>query len=65
MPLPATDRERERVRLDAARLTALAPGLTQRDLYVCGPDAFSDAIVRAARDAGVTPDRIHHESFAA
>src|SRR4051794_2991217 len=52
---------RERVPVDLIRL---APDLTQRDLYVCGPDAFSAAIVTAARDAGVAPDRIHHESFA-
>src|SRR4051794_4862895 len=56
---------REEVRLDAARLAALVPGLAERDLYVCGPDPFSEAIATAAREAGVAPARIHPESFAA
>ena len=54
---------RERVRLDAAALAHLAPGLADRDVYVCGPDGFSAAIATAAREAGVRPERIHHESF--
>jgi predicted ferric reductase len=54
---------RERVRLDAAALAQLAPGLADRDVYVCGPDGFSAAITAAAREAGVRPERIYHESF--
>jgi ferredoxin-NADP reductase len=45
-------------------LASLAPGLTDRDVYVCGPDGFSEVIAAAARAAGVPADRIHHESFA-
>jgi ferredoxin-NADP reductase/DMSO/TMAO reductase YedYZ heme-binding membrane subunit len=55
---------RERVRLDAAVLTQLAPGLDDRDVYVCGPDGFTAAITAAAGEAGVPAARIHHESFA-
>jgi ferredoxin-NADP reductase/DMSO/TMAO reductase YedYZ heme-binding membrane subunit len=55
---------RDRVRLDAAALAALAPGLADRDVYVCGPDGFTEAIEAAAREAGVSAGRIHHESFA-
>jgi ferredoxin-NADP reductase/DMSO/TMAO reductase YedYZ heme-binding membrane subunit len=55
---------RERVRLDAAALRALAPGLADRDVFVCGPDGFTAAIDAAAREAGVPAARIHHESFA-
>jgi ferredoxin-NADP reductase len=55
---------RERVRLDAARLEALAPGLAGRDVYVRGPDGFAAAVTAAVREAGVPADRIHHESFA-
>jgi ferredoxin-NADP reductase len=55
---------RERVRLDARALAVLAPGLADRDVYVCGPDGFTAAITSAAREAGVRADRIHHESFA-
>ncbi|WP_157592639.1 ferric reductase-like transmembrane domain-containing protein [Solirubrobacter soli] len=50
---------RERVRLDAA-IDSNARG---RDVYVCGPDGFTAAVVATATDAGVTPDRIHYESF--
>jgi ferredoxin-NADP reductase len=55
---------RERVRLDAHALAALAPALRERDVYICGPDGFTAALAGAAREAGVRPDRIHHESFA-
>jgi len=54
---------RDQVRLDAARLAALAPGLHERDVYICGPDGFTEAIAATATDAGVAPDRIHYESF--
>jgi len=50
--------------LTADYLTALVPELAGSDVYVCGPDPFTDAIVEAARDAGVPEKRIHHEAFA-
>ena len=56
---------RERVRLDAAALCArssrASPTATSTS---AGPTRFTEAIATAARDAGVDPDRIHHESFA-
>jgi ferredoxin-NADP reductase/DMSO/TMAO reductase YedYZ heme-binding membrane subunit len=55
---------RDRVGMDARSLVALAPGLADRDVYVCGPDGFAGAVVASAREAGVPPARIHHESFA-
>ena len=55
---------RDDVALDARALARLAPGLAEGDLYVCGPAGFTDAVVAAARDAGVPAERIHHESFA-
>jgi ferredoxin-NADP reductase/DMSO/TMAO reductase YedYZ heme-binding membrane subunit len=54
---------REQVRLDAGRLNALVPHLSHRDVYVCGPDGFTAALAATAAEAGVTPDRIHYESF--
>lgn len=54
---------RERVRLDAPALGALVPDIAGRDVYVCGPDAFQDALVAAAGEAGVPASHIHHESF--
>jgi predicted ferric reductase len=55
---------RDEVRLDAAALRALVPDVSRRDVFVCGPDAFTRAFVSAACDAGVSVDRIHHEDFA-
>ena len=54
---------RESVPLDRAALKALVPDLAQRDVYVCGPEPFQDALVAAATDAGVPASHIHHESF--
>ncbi|MDX6377266.1 MAG: hypothetical protein QOE98_1569, partial [Gaiellaceae bacterium] len=36
---------RERVRLDAATLTALVPDIAERDVYLCGPEPFQDLVV--------------------
>ena len=55
---------RERVRLDARALDALVPDIARRDVYVCGPEPFQDALVAAAARAGVPATRLHHESFA-
>ena len=54
---------RERVRLDAGRLTTLVPDIAARDVYVCGPEPFQDALVGAAAEAGVPATHLHHESF--
>ena len=55
---------REQVRLDADRLSALAPDLRERDVYICGPDGFTAAIASTAtrrrRRAGPHPLRILH-----
>jgi predicted ferric reductase len=55
---------RDVVRLDAAALLALVPDLPDRDVYVCGPDSFTEAVVAASRRCGVPRQNIHHESFA-
>jgi predicted ferric reductase len=52
------------VALDAAALRALVPDVATRDVYLCGPDGFSQDVAAQARRAGVEQDRIHHESFA-
>ena len=54
---------RERVPLDAGALRRLAPDLAERDLFVCGPDAFTATVAKAARAAGVPADHVHFESF--
>jgi predicted ferric reductase len=48
---------------DAASLARLVPDISRRDLYVCGPPGYVDAVVDAARTLGTPVDRIHRESF--
>jgi ferredoxin-NADP reductase len=55
---------RHDVRMDARALRRLVPDLADRDLYICGPNAFSEGIVAAALKLGVQRDRIHQEEFA-
>ncbi len=55
---------RRTARLDARSLGRLVPDLARRDVYVCGPDGFSQSIVSAALALGVPRDRIHRETFA-
>jgi ferredoxin-NADP reductase len=50
--------------LDRIALAALVPDIAQRDVYVCGPEPFQDALVAAATGAGVPATHLHHESFA-
>jgi predicted ferric reductase len=44
-------------------LASVFPRLLDSDLYVCGPRAWSDLVVRDARLAGVPEHRIHQERF--
>lgn len=44
-------------------LLSVFPRLLESDLYVCGPEAWSDLVVREARLAGVPEHRIHQERF--
>jgi predicted ferric reductase len=49
--------------LAADVLAANVPGLRDRDVYVCGPDGMTAAVVAALRSAGVPRRQIHHETF--
>ena len=55
---------RHKVRLDHRLLGRLVPDIAERDVYVCGPEGFTDRILGAARRLGVGADAIHTESFA-
>ncbi|MCJ1705543.1 ferric reductase-like transmembrane domain-containing protein [Rathayibacter sp. VKM Ac-2926] len=44
-------------------LTSVFPRLLDSDLYVCGPDAWSELVLRDARSAGLPEHRIHVERF--
>ena len=45
------------------RLGVWVPGIAQHHVYVCGPDAWMAAAIRAAENAGVPRERIHSERF--
>jgi ferredoxin-NADP reductase len=55
---------RDTVRFDQRVLRRLVPDVAERDVYVCGPEGFSDRLVAAAQRLGVPEERIHRESFA-
>jgi len=49
--------------LDAAHLRAFVPDIAERDVFVCGPPAMTDAVVRSARALGVPRTAIHREEI--
>jgi predicted ferric reductase len=50
--------------LSPGHLLDLVPDLTERDVYVCGPPAMTDAVRRALRAAGVPRRQVITEAFA-
>jgi predicted ferric reductase len=44
-------------------LRSIFPDLLSSDLYVCGPQSWSDLVVQDARDAGLPAHQIHTERF--
>lgn len=54
---------RNEVRLDERTLRRLIGNLHDADVYVCGPNDFTDAVVSTARRLGARPDRLHFETF--
>jgi predicted ferric reductase len=49
---------------DVSALRQLVPGLAAHDVFVCGPDGWTDAVRRAVAAAGVPREHIHEERFA-
>jgi ferredoxin-NADP reductase len=49
--------------LSAAALAANVPDLRHHDVYVCGPDGMTAAVIAELRRAKVPRSQIHHESF--
>jgi ferredoxin-NADP reductase len=54
---------RHRVTLDPHTLKSNIPDLVTRDVFICGPEPFADAVEAAARRAGIPPARLHVEAF--
>ena len=48
---------------DAQVLLGWIPDLAQRDVYVCGPPAWTAAVRRAAEQAGLPREQWHEEAF--
>jgi ferredoxin-NADP reductase len=48
---------------DERVLRHLVPDIADHDVYVCGPDAWTVAVLDSARRAGVPADRVHAERF--
>jgi predicted ferric reductase len=48
---------------DLAALTSWVPDVAERDVYVCGPGAWADLVLRDLRAAGVPEQHIHFETF--
>jgi predicted ferric reductase len=48
---------------DADALRQIAPDIAGSHVYVCGPDAWTEAARAAARTAGVEPTHLHTELF--
>ncbi|MGY4101447.1 ferredoxin reductase family protein [Nocardia sp. R16R-3T] len=48
---------------DRTALLDRVPDIAARDVYVCGPLAWSESVRRTARAAGVPESRIHVENF--
>ena len=44
-------------------LAALVPDITDRDVYVCGPAAMTDAVLRSLRALKVPATQVHSERF--
>ncbi len=55
---------RHEFRLDSEELQSFIPDVAERDVYICGPDPFTDSMVAAAAGAGVPMRAIHRETFA-
>ncbi|MFN8077694.1 MAG: ferredoxin reductase family protein [Kineosporiaceae bacterium] len=48
---------------DAQALLQLVPDIRHHDVFLCGADAWMDAVRAAALEAGVPAERIHSERF--
>lgn len=48
---------------DGAALHTVIPDIADRDVFVCGPQAWAEAVHRAASSCGVPDTQIHVESF--
>jgi predicted ferric reductase len=55
---------RQHVKIDRTTLGRLLPRLNASDVYICGPQQFTNDVAFAASGLGVPENRIHVEEFA-
>lgn len=51
-------------RPDQARLIEIAPYVSESDVYICGPAAWTRAVVKTLKKVGTPENQIHAEEFA-
>lgn len=51
-------------RPDQARLIEIAPFVSESDVFICGPAAWTKAVVRTLKKVGTPENQIHAEEFA-
>ena len=49
---------------DVARLTMMAPHVSEADVFICGPEAWTHSVIKSVRKAGTPIDSIHSEEYA-
>ncbi len=49
--------------IDQEKLTRLVPGLTERDVFLCGPPPMMAGVISALSALGVPKKQIHYEIF--
>lgn len=52
-------------RINTAQLKKLVPDIAERDIYMCGPQAFMKSSAKIFEQLEVSPSRIHLENFTA
>jgi predicted ferric reductase len=58
-----TGRTRDGNPFEPANLIALVPDITDREVFVCGPPAMTEAALRGVRALGVPRGQVHAERF--
>lgn len=61
--LEAAEKGKEQGRINAKQLQSVVPDLADRDIYMCGPQAFMKASMQIFEQLGISPSRIHLENF--
>ena len=49
---------------DVARLVMMAPHVSEADVYICGPQVWTESVIKSVRKAGTPADSIHSEEYA-